>query len=93
MDTTKKGYTTDLSDAEWMILGPLMRKVLSKRDARGRQMTLTLRDVVNAVRYVLRNGVQWRDLPNDFPAWQSVYYHFGNWRALGLWKKNQQASA
>ena len=58
MDTTRKGYSTDLSNAEWAILGPLMHKVLSKRDARGRRMMLPLREVVNAVRYVLRNGVQ-----------------------------------
>lgn len=58
MSETRKGYTTDLSDAEWAILEPLMRKVLNKRDARGRQMELPLREVVNAVRYVLRNGVQ-----------------------------------
>jgi putative transposase len=36
---------------------------------------------------VLRNGVQWRDLPCDLPAWQSVYYHFAKWRELGVWKK------
>lgn len=93
MDTTRKGYTTDLSDAEWEILEPLLRKVLSKRDPRGRQMELPLREVVNAGRYVLRNGVQWRDLPSDLPSWQSVYYHFGKWRVGGLWKKKQQAVA
>ena len=48
---------------------------------------LPLREVVNASRYVLRNGVQWRDLPNDLPAWQSVYYHFSRWRERGLWTK------
>ncbi|MDQ3707253.1 MAG: IS5 family transposase, partial [Chloroflexota bacterium] len=39
------------------------------------------------VRYVLRNGVQWRDLPCDMPAWQSVYYHFAKWRDEGIWKR------
>ena len=87
MSETRKGYTTDISGAEWAILGPLMQKVLSQRDARGRQMELSLREVVNAVRYALRNGVKWRDLPNDLPAWQSVYYHFSRWREQNLWKK------
>jgi len=64
-----------------------MRKALSRQEVRGRPLELELREVVNAVRYVLRNGVQWRDLPCGLPAWQSVYYHFAQWRELGLWKK------
>jgi putative transposase len=87
MDSTRKGYSTDVSDGEWDILEPLMRKVLNKRDTRGRRMKLPLREVVNAIRYVLRNGVRWRDLPHDLPAWQSVYYHFDKWRERSLWKK------
>ncbi len=54
---------------------------------RGRPLELPLREVVNAITYVLRNGVQWRDLPCDLAAWQSVYYHFAQWRALNLWKR------
>jgi putative transposase len=50
-------------------------------------LELPLREVVNAIRYVLRNGVQWRDVPSDLPAWPSVYYHFAKWRDGGLWKK------
>lgn len=87
MCDARKGYTTDLSDAEWAILEPLMQKTLSRQEACGRPLELELREVVNAVRYVLRNGVQWRDLPCDLPAWQSVYYHFAKWRELGMWKR------
>jgi transposase len=89
----RRGYTTDISDAEWAIFGPLLQKVLKRREVRGRPLELELREVVDAIRYVLRNGVQWRDLPCDMPAWQSVYYHFAKWRELGVWKKNQQAAA
>lgn len=84
---SRKGYSTDLSDVEWVILEPLMQKVLSKPEPRGRPLELPLREIVNAIRYLLRNGVQWRDLPSDLPAWQSVYYHFAKWRDMGLWQK------
>jgi putative transposase len=87
MCDTRKGYTTDISDAEWAILEPLLRKALRRRELRGRPMELPLREVVNVIRYVLRNGVQWRDLPCDLPAWQSVYYHFAKWRDEGMWKR------
>lgn len=87
MCSARKGYTTDLSDAEWRVLEPLLHKALSRQEARGRPLELPLREVVDAVRYVLRNGVQWRDLPCDMPAWQSVYYHFAKWRDEGIWKR------
>ena len=89
----KKGYTTDISDAEWAILEPLLLKALERGELRGRPLELEFREIVDAIRYVLRNGVQWRDLPRDMPVWQSVYYHFAKWRELGVWKKNQQAAA
>ncbi len=86
MCNARKRYTTDLSDAEWRVLEPLLRKALSRQEVRGRPLELPLREVVNAIRYVLRNGVQWRDLPCDLPAWQSVYYHFAKWRDEGIWE-------
>lgn len=87
MCNARKCYTTDLSDAEWKVLEPLLHKALSRQEVRGRPPELPLREVVDAIRYVLRNGVQWRDLPCDMPAWQSVYYHFAKWRELGVWKQ------
>jgi putative transposase len=87
MGKAKPGYTSDLSDAEWQILEPLMQKVLCQRAQRGRPRELELREVVNSIRYVLRNGVQWRDLPYDLPSWQNVYYHFAKWRDEGIWKR------
>jgi transposase len=57
MHGARRGYTTDLSDAEWAILGPLLRKTLKRQEIRGRPLELELRDIVDAIRYVLRNGV------------------------------------
>jgi putative transposase len=82
----RKQYTTDLREAEWLIVRNWFERVEAK-DKRGRKRSHDLRELINALRYVLRNGCTWRDLPGDFPAWQSVYYHYRNWRKEGLWQK------
>ena len=62
----RKQYTTDLKDAEWNVLKPHLEKLMPVQP-RGRKTSYRLRVLVNAVRYVLRNGCTWRDLPGDFP--------------------------
>jgi putative transposase len=80
---TRQSYPTDLTNAEWDSLEPYMPadKVL------GRKRTIDLREILNAVYYLIRTGCQWRMLPHDFPAWQTVYYYFSRWRKDGLWIK------
>ncbi len=51
----------------------------------GRPRTVDMWAVLNAIFYVLVEGVQWRALPSDFPAWQTVYTYFRNWRKDGTW--------
>jgi putative transposase len=46
-----------------------------------------MREVLNAIFYVLRSGCAWRLLPHDFPAWQTVYGYFSRWRKDGLWEQ------
>jgi transposase len=75
----RKQYTTDLRDEEWWIVQGWFEKLEAGRK-RGRKRSHELRELINAMRYVLRNGCSWRDLPGDFPAWQSVYYHYRKWR-------------
>ena len=50
-------------------------------------MSLPLREVLNALFYVVRTGCQWRALPGEFPKWQSVYYHYYRWMKLGVWRR------
>ncbi|MFL5341918.1 MAG: transposase, partial [Gemmataceae bacterium] len=69
MDATRKGYPSDVSDAEWMFLAPYL--TLMREDAPQREHAL--RDLFNAVRYVVKTGCTWRFLPNDFPPWAAVY--------------------
>ena len=43
--------------------------------------------IVNGILYQLKNGCQWRDLPTDFPNWQTVYSQFRRWRINGVWEE------
>src|SRR5215212_7274022 len=75
-------YETDLTDAEWALIEPLMPKPL----ARGRPREWPLREVMNAIFYVLRGGVAWRLLPTDLPPRTTVYRWFSAWRDIGLFE-------
>ena len=70
-------YPTDLSDAEWRLLEPL----LAPPRRCGRPPKWPRRLIADAVFYVIRSGCPWRLLPHDFPPWQTVYAHFRRrWR-------------
>jgi putative transposase len=69
----QKRYTSDLTDRQWERLKELLPL---RGSGRGRPLELDMREVVNAMLYVLKTGCQWANLPSDFPHYQSVYYHF-----------------
>ena len=79
----RPGYPSDLSDAEWARLRPL----LDIPARTGRPRTLDLRRVVNAILYVDRSGCQWEMLPREFGNWSSVYYYFRKWSRDGTWER------
>ena len=62
----RKQYTTDLKDEEWAVLTPYLQRLMPAK-GRGRPLDHELRLLIDAVRYLLRNGCTWRDLPSDFP--------------------------
>jgi putative transposase len=76
-----KPYPSDLTDAQWDILEPL----LPKGRPLGRPRKTSLRRVVDAILYRNRNGCTWRALPHDFPTWRTVYNYFTRWRDDGTW--------
>jgi transposase len=87
-DTTREkharkglGYTSDLKDAEWAVLEPM----LPKPPRLGRPRKWTLRDIMNGVLYQLRSGGPWRMLPKNFPPVSTVQRYFYEWRDIGLW--------
>ena len=69
---TRNAYDTDLTDAQWAALEPLLPKPKSGTPKGGRPAADT-REVLNAVWYLLRSGTAWRLLPHDFPHWKTVY--------------------
>ena len=84
----RKPYPTDLSDAEWQIIEPLLPQPKTRR---GRPRKHSYREILNGIFYVLRSGCAWRMLPHDFPAWQTVYHYFRQWRRDGTWERLHKA--
>lgn len=80
-----RSYPSDLSDGEWAVLEPQAREVMRElARAEGRPMVHELRAMCDAVAYVVRNGVEWRAVPVDFPNWHSVYAFYERWSDRGL---------
>ena len=79
-------YPTDLTDSQWHLI-----KDWLPPPARTGRPRLGLREVLNAVFYVAKGGIQWRLLPREFPKWQSVYSHFRRWRGDGTWRRIHDA--
>lgn len=78
-------YPSDLTDAQWEVLRPAAERVMAElRQAAGRPMVHDLRAVLDAVFYVVRNGIEWRAMPADFPPWEAVYAFFQRWSQRGL---------
>lgn len=76
-----KAYSSNLTPAQWELLEPLIPP--AKPGGRPREVNLS--EVLNAIFYVLCQGCTWRNLPGDFPHWQTVYTYFRNWRTDGTW--------
>ncbi|MCL2118448.1 MAG: IS5 family transposase [Planctomycetaceae bacterium] len=76
---TRVGYPSDMSDAQWEQLAPLIPPKIGK----GRNRTVPLREVMNAILYFLRTGCQWQYLPRDFPPSGTVYYYYAKWSKDG----------
>jgi putative transposase len=83
----RKAYPSDLSDTEWLILAPLVPPT----KIGGRQRVVDIREILNAIFYILRSGCAWRMLPHDLPPWQTVYGYFRQWRQDGVWEQMNDA--
>jgi putative transposase len=83
----RKAYPSDLTEAEWEILEPLIPALCP--DAA--HVKYTRREIVNGILYVLRSGCPWRLVPHDLPAWGALYYYFRTWRKQGIWDQVQKS--
>ncbi|MBT2381737.1 IS5 family transposase [Streptomyces sp. ISL-111] len=86
--TKRRPYPSDLSDARWELIEPVLTAWRFERRGRaldfGRPPEHDLRDIMDAILYVDRTGVQWRYLPHDFPRWNTVYGYFAKWADEGV---------
>jgi len=82
MNTTRKSYPSDVSDAEWEFLLPYLTLMGSDAPQRGHD----LKEVFNALRYVVKTGCQWRMLPHDLPDWTVVYPQARRWMQAGVFE-------
>jgi putative transposase len=77
-----QSYETSLSDAAWEVI----EAIFPAKSTAGRPRVYSIRSIVDAVLYIVKNGCVWRCLPNDFPPWPTVYYYFKIWSIAGLWE-------
>jgi putative transposase len=79
----KKPYPSDVSDAEWELIAPH----IPNAEAGGRPRETDMREVLNAIFYVLKSGIQWDMLPHDFPPKGTAYHYDNSWRKDGTWQR------
>ncbi len=77
-----KRYPSDLTDEEWTAVLPLLPGAART----GPRRSVDLREVLNAIRYMVRSGCEWRMLPAHFPPWQTVYWWFRRFARLFLFR-------
>lgn len=76
-----KAYSSNLSPAQFELIEPL----IPPAKPGGRPREVDMRAILNAILYVVVNGVKWRDIPGDLPPWSTAYTYFRNWRKDGTW--------
>src|SRR5437588_5852011 len=76
-------YPTDLTDRQW----DCIKELIPPAKSGGRPRMLDMRAVINGILYVVVSGCQWRMLPREYPAWQSVYTYFRQWCDDGTWQR------
>lgn len=81
--TTRKPYPTDVSDEEWAFVAPYLALMPESSAHR----VHSLREVFNALRYIVRGGLLWRQMPHDLPPWQVVYQQTRRWIEAGVFEE------
>ncbi|MFD8440392.1 IS5 family transposase [Streptomyces microflavus] len=86
--TERRRYPSDLSDARWELVEPVLTAWRAERRGRGpdigRPPNHDLRSLLDAVLHVNRTGIPWRYLPHDYPHWNTVYAYGARWQEEGV---------
>jgi putative transposase len=80
-------YPTDMSDAQWQIIRPL----LSPSPPIGTDRAVDMRKIVNGIFYLNRTGCQWRMLPKEYEHWNTTFGYYNRWRKDGTWQRIHDA--
>jgi putative transposase len=88
--STKQNYPTDLTEAQWALLFPLLPARKWRPGGPGRP-PCDLRCVMNGIVYLLKTGCQWRMVPQEFGKWSTLYAYFKRWRRAGVWARLMEA--
>ena len=83
----RKSYPSDLTDAQWYLVEPLVPPA----EPGGRPREVDMREVLNGIFYHARGGASWRMLPHDLPPWGTVHYYYRRWRLDGSWQRMHDA--
>jgi len=75
-------YTSDLTESQWNLISPCFPKPSKK----GRPREHSFRELLNAIFYLTKTGCQWRNLPEHFAPWPTVYHYFRLWKKNGFWE-------
>src|SRR3954454_25011297 len=79
----RQSYPTDLTETEYACLAPH----LPASQTRGRPRQHPVREILDAIFYLVRSGCAWRLLPHEFPPWRTVYHYYRTWRLDGTWER------
>ena len=82
--TRARRYPTDLTDAQWAVLEPLLPVMLCLTELGGRPERHSRRTMIDAMFYLVDNGIKWRAMPADFPPWRTVWGMHARWRKDGV---------
>jgi transposase len=85
--STDRRYPSDLSDQQWNRIEPL----IPPPKLGGRPRKVDMREIVNAILYLVRAGCAWRMLPHNFPPWGTVHYYYWLYRRTGVWQRIHDA--
>ena len=83
----RQSYPSDLSDAQWARIMPL----IPPAKPGGHPRVVNMREIVNAILYLQKTGCQWRALPHDLPNWSTVHTYYRIWRITGAWERIHDA--
>ena len=83
MDMARTPYPSDLTDAQWSLIEPL----IPGAEPGGRRRSVNMREVINDILYLSRTGCSWRMLPHEFPPWGTVHYYYRRFRLDGTWQR------